>query len=201
MLRPLHCSRFALAAMATIVGLLGAPASTLAESASGGSWYRVTLEQGEAQGYAWAVGAAGPKHEPLREICTKVATLEPLQDESPYIEGGNSMICGEMPNPTESMALGTTFGPDGSGPTLLATIYRPIVRKVTFVFDTGERRVYFPQTPMIPSRVARGIPVFRYLAVVFDGLTCTRRMTMFDGGGSVLESETRPPCRAGAGNM
>jgi hypothetical protein len=196
---------FYAAVVTLVVATFASPTTqVLGESstpASGGSWYRVGLDQGEWQGYHWAVGAAGPKHEPLGEICALISVIEPPQEGSPYVEASDAKVCGSLPDATVSNVLGETLGSGASKQILVAALYRPIVRKVTFVLDTGERKVYFPRTPRIPNRVAKGIPAFRYLVTSSDGETCTRRMTTFDGKGDVIWNEARPPCPAGIGNL
>lgn len=183
------------------VGLLGALSANAMGGSSSGRWYRAALEQGETREFRWAVGVKGPKHEPLREICGQVGMIEPPQDDSPYVEGRDATDCGSLVRATASVAPSVAFGSGPSRLTVLATLYRPIVRKVTFTLSTGERRVYRPRVPEIPNRLKRGIPLFRYLVASFDGETCIRRITTFDGNGRVVWNEARPPCLAGMGNL
>jgi hypothetical protein len=118
---------------------------------SGGPWYRVALEQGEWQGYHWAVGAAGPRHEPLGEICALISVIEPFQEGSPYVEASDAKVCGSLPDATVSNVLGETLGSGASKQTLVAALYRPIVHKVTFILGTGERKVYRSRMPRMVS--------------------------------------------------
>ncbi len=178
----------AVAALAVVAFVLLASQGSLAP-ASSGPWYRLALEQGEWQGYGWSVGASGPGHEPLREICAMVSVLEPFEEGAPFIEGSDSKVCGAMPDAKISMALGETLVSDASELSLNVVFYRPIVHKVAFILGTGERRIYMPRVPEIPNRSQRGIPVFRYVVASFQGETCVRRITTFDRRGGVIRSE------------
>jgi hypothetical protein len=164
-------------------------------------WFQVTLERGETKGYRWAVGAKGPKSEPLGRICTQLSMVEPPQEDVPYVEGSDSTECGRLKTPTDSISGTDSFGSGQSRVTVLEVVYRPIVRKVTLILATGERRVFRPSTPQIPNRVDRGIPVFRYLVSPFEGETCIRRVATFDGSGGIVSNEVSPPCPSGTGNL
>jgi hypothetical protein len=175
-----------------------APLSAGANGAKKVRWYRVLLESGEtSSGYRWTVGAKGPKHEPLREICSMTGMTEPPQPDKPYIESHEGELCGLLLLPEESMTISASFGFGESRVTVFASIYRPIVRKVTIVLDSGERRIYLPKVPQIPNRAERGIPVFRYIADVFEGEFCARRTTTFDGQGDVIHNDINGGCPAG----
>jgi hypothetical protein len=187
--------------LAGALGLLIVLPSTAASSPDSDPWYRATLEQGETNGYRWTVNAKGPKHKPLREICTLVSMVEPPQEGAPYVEEMDATDCGRLLKETSSVSGSVAFGSGASRLTILAALYRPAVRKVVFLLDTGERRVYLSRAPKIPRRLTRGIPLFRYLVASFDGETCIRRVTTFDGKGSVVGSDVSPPCPPGTGNL
>jgi hypothetical protein len=161
----------------------------------------VGLEQGETNGYHWAAGVKGPKDEPLGRICAQISMVEPSQDGVPYVEGHDSTECGRLKQATESVSGTDSFGSGASRVTVLEAVYRPIVRKVTFILATGERRIYRPGVPDIPSRSGRGIPNFRYIVIPFEGEVCIRRITTFDGNGGVLANIGSPRCPAGSGNV
>jgi len=186
--RALHSAVAALA-VATFVLLAPQGSGGSSAPASSGPWYRLALEQGEWQGYSWSVGASGPRHEPLREICALTSVLESFREGAPFIEGGDSQACGALPDATVSMALGETLVSGASTLSLNVVLYRPIVRKVAFILGTGERRIYMPRVPEIPNRSQRGIPVFRYVVASFEGEACVRRITTFDRRGGVIRSE------------
>jgi hypothetical protein len=161
-------------------------------------WYSVPLESGETSGgYRWGVGAKGPKGKPLGEICTQVGMVEPPQPDKPYVEGTDGTSCGQLRSPKEALVDATGFGEGASRVTVLAAIYRPIVRRVVFVFDSGEHRVYLPRVPQTSNRASRGIPVFRYIADTFEGEWCARRITTFDGSGAVISNQTKSDCPDG----
>jgi hypothetical protein len=178
---------------AVVVFVLVGALPSVAAGASRSDWYRVALEHGETNGYLWSVSAAGPRHEPLREICAQIGTLEPV-GEPELTFGGYSSLCGDLFDATQSMDLAVGFGAGVSEITLLADLYRPAVRKVAFVIGTGERRVYYPAVPTISDRAARGIPVFRYLVTSFAGEFCIRRVTTFDKLGNVIRNQRDPIC-------
>jgi len=188
-------------ATAATFGVLSVLSSSAVWGSNSGPWYQVTVEQGESRGYHWAIGVKGPKHEPLREICALVSITEPSQDDAAYVEGRSSTDCGGLLHAGDSVSGSVAFGVGSSRLTVLTTLYRPIVRKVTFILDTGERRVYLPRTPDILARTKRGIPVFRYLVASFDGEVCIRRVTIFDGKRRVLGKVVNPPCSTGEGNV
>ena len=188
-------------AVATTLGLLGALSANVVEGSSSGRWYQAALDQGETRSYHWTAGVKGPKYEPLKEICAQVGMVEPLKDDSIYAEGREATDCGSLLSARDSVAPSVAFGSGASKLTVLATLYRPKVRKVTFVLSTGERRVYIPRMPKIPNQRMRGIPVFRYMVASLDGETCIRRVTTLDGKGGIVSNEGRPSCPAGKGNL
>lgn len=179
---------------AVVIFVLAGALPSVAAGASRSDWYRVELEHGEANGYLWSVSAAGPRHQPLREICGQISSLEPPQGDPELTFGDHFSLCGDLFDATQSNDLAAGFGSGVSEITLLADLYRPAVRKVAFVTDTGERRVYFPAVPAIPDRTARGIPVFRYLVTSFVGEFCIRRVTTFDKLGNVIRNQRDPIC-------
>ncbi|HEX6151940.1 MAG TPA: hypothetical protein VFZ19_00310, partial [Solirubrobacterales bacterium] len=104
-------------------------------------WYSLSLESGETSGgYRWGVGAKGPKDKPLREVCAMAGMIEPPQPDKPYVEGTDGAVCGELRSPEESMMETAGFGSGKSRVAAFVGIYRPVVRKVTFVLDSGERK-------------------------------------------------------------
>ncbi len=189
------------AAVVIAVGFHSGLLSTKADGSGAGTWYRAALEQGETRGYHWSVGVKGPKHEPLREICAQVSMIEPPQSDSPYVEETNSTDCGSLLRATDLVGGSAAFGSGPSKLTVVANLYRPIVHKVTFILEQGERKVFFPRTPKIPNRLRRGIPLFRYFAASFDGENCIRRVTTFNKRGKVVGNDVSPPCSPSTGNL
>jgi hypothetical protein len=187
--------------VATTVLVLSLLGSHAAAGSNKGRWFEVSLEQGKTKGYHWAVGAKGQKHLPLSKICAQISMVEPLRDDVPYAEGRDATDCSQLKWPSDSVASSVSFRSGPSRVTILELLYRPVVRKVTFILDTGERRVFRPKVPRIPDRSARGIPVFRYLVAPFIGSTCIRRITTFDERDGVIHNEARPACQGASGNV
>ena len=172
--------------------LLGVQGSEKASaSAAGGQrWYEALLEEGETQGFKWGIGAKVPMNKALGEICVLAGFLAPPQPGVPYGEGDSSTVCGNLTKPTESVSTSATLG--STGTTLVATLYRPAVRKVSILLSNGKRKVLRPLAPGIPNRAAMGIPAFRYLVASVDGGACVRQVTTFNGKGKVLAIEGEP---------
>jgi hypothetical protein len=171
-----------------------------ASSASGGRWHPITLETDETDGYQWAVGAKVPQHKPLGEICAMISLVELPQPDAPYVEGRDSVSCGSLTTPSDSVSVSSSFGSGDSRRVVLAVLYRPIVRKVVFLLGEGERKVFRPSIARVPGRQVRGIPRFRYFAALFKGETCLRKVTVFNGNGQVIYRESEPSCHDG-GNL
>lgn len=180
--------------------MLSSIGSDGATGATKDRWYQVGLDTGETDRYRWAVGAKGPKHEPLNKICALASLTEPPQEDKPFVEGTDAVTCGSLATPMDSLAASPAFGSGDSRLVLLAVLYRPTVREVAFLLDTGERKVFQSRMVDVPNRRARGIPRFRYLVAPFQGETCIRKVTLFDGNGKAIYSEARPSCRDG-GNL
>jgi hypothetical protein len=179
-----------MATLAVAFGGFGGPSMSEAGDVGGSQWYKVTLEEGETQGFKWTVGAKGRAHVPLKEICVLTAFIAPPEPGVPYGEGDEGSVCGSAKKPTDSTSSGATLG--STGTSLLAVIYRPVVRKVTFLLSTGKRKVFRTQEPRLLDREKRGIPAFRYLVASFDGGACVRGITTFDGKGQVISKEGEP---------
>lgn len=186
--------------VAAIGLLLWAGATDVLAGATKGRWYQVTLETGETEGFKWAVGAKGPGHQPLGMICALASLVEPPQEGQPFVEGDDAVGCGSLSTSMDSVAASPALGSGDSRLAILATLFRPVVRKVSFVLDTGEERVFRTRMGKIPNRSARGVPRFRYLAVPFKGPTCIRKVALFDGNDRAISREARPPCPDG-GNV
>lgn len=150
------------------------------------SWFDLTLERGEINGYHWAVGAKGQRTQPLKRICAEVAMVEPPKEGADYVEGGNSTECGRLEHPADSVVGTESAGSGQSRVTVLEALFRPVVRKVTFVLSTGERRTLPSRAPQTPNRAANGIPPFRFVVFPFEGETCIRRVATFDGRGHLV---------------
>lgn len=168
------------------VGLIALAGSQDAMSANSGRWYQVVLETGEINGYQWAVGAKGLKHEPLDEICVRVSLLEPITPDAPFVEGSDSVGCSSLMKPTDSVAESASFGAKDSRMVIFAVLYRPTVRKVIFFLGGGKRMVFRPRIAKVPNGEAQGIPKFRYLITPFKSKTCIRKVTLFDGSGKAI---------------
>lgn len=187
-----------IAATAIALGFVGVlPALTEAGSAAANGWYRAPLEHGEIHGYHWGVRATGPKDEPLRRICEVIGRVAPFDPDLGYGEADETKSCGKLLKPTDSVSMSVTLGSSESMTTLLATIYRPIVRKVVLVLGTGEERVYRTAAVNVAGRASKGIPLFRYLVAFFDQGSCIRRIVTHDGQGGVINNEkAEPGCTA-----
>jgi hypothetical protein len=181
-------------AVALIILTMGALGSKAAAGSPRVQWFQAKLASGEINGYRWSVGAKGRMHEPLSQICTQISIVEPPRDDVPYVEGSDATDCGRLNLPTDAVSSTDSLGAGESGVTVLETIYRPLVRKVTIVFATGKRKVYRTRVPQLSNRADRGIPMFRYIAVSFNGEDCIGRVIAFDGRGRVVSNQTRPPC-------
>lgn len=180
------------------VGLIGALLVVGPAVAHGEGWSRVVLEQGEAQSYRWSVGAKAPAFEPLDQICAQVGIVSPPQPDVPYAEGNDVSICGRLRKSSDSVVSSTKLGSGETRVTLFVALYRPAVRKVTFILGTGERKVYRPAVAMDTAGPAKGMPVFRYLVASFEGETCIRRVTTSDLSGDVIDDEKKFSCPSGA---
>lgn len=183
-----------------IVGMLMVGATHGAIGANARTWYPITLETGETDGYQWAVGAKLPQHKPLGEICAMVSLLEPYEPDSPELEGRDSVMCGRLVKTTDSVTGNSSFGSGESRLIVFTALFRPAVRKVAFRIDGMGTRVFRPRIARVPNRQSRGIPRFRYFAASFRGETCIRKVTLFNGSGDVIYSESRPSC-GGSGNL
>lgn len=153
---------------------------------TGNNWYRVVLQSGTVDGYEWAVGAKGPRHEPLSEICGLVAIVDLATAEDPYPEATSSEGCSTVERPAESVVENASMGSGESRLLVLAAFFRPAVRKAILVFSTGERKVLRPLMAKISGRQAKGVPQFRYLAVPFEGEARLRKTLLFDGKGNAI---------------
>lgn len=191
----------ALAATALMLALITGWASSEAGAASEDRWYRVLLEKGKTEdGYEWAMGASGPRNQPLRKICNVTSTLAPPNDAG-YVEGDSLTVCGSLRRPELSAVVSLDVGSEGATRTVFEALYHPVVRKVIFVLDSGERMVYFPKVPKIPNRAAKGIPLFRYVVDTFEEELCVRKVTTFDKAGRAISREASPACPSGQGNL
>jgi hypothetical protein len=177
---------------ALCAGLLGGP--TMSAAGSKPHWYRAQLQQGETNGYNWGVRATGPKNEPLKRICEKIGKVAPYDPEVGYVEASETTSCGRVVGPADSVSMSVALGSaDSEMATLMATLYHPAVKEVTYVLDSGEQKVYRAKAVKVRNRVARGIPMFRYLVAIFDEGTCFRRIITYDAQGTVLKSEKAEP--------
>lgn len=184
----------ALVSALVAVGIVTLGGAYDATGAGAGRWYEINLEAGEVDGYGWAAGAKGPKREPLDEICATVSVVEPLRPDAPYAEGSDSVVCGSLSRPMDWVAAESGFGSGDSSLMVLTVLYRPVVRKATFLLGTGERRVFSPRMAKVRNRQARGIPGFRYVVAPFRGETCIRKVTLFDRKGVIIDSAAWQSC-------
>jgi hypothetical protein len=137
-------------ALAVLAGCLVLGSLSQAATATGETdWFQIKLEQGEVNGYHWAVGVKGPKHRPLSQICAELSMVEPPQEGAPYVEERDATDCSSFRQSIHSVFGTESFGSGPSRVTVLEALYRPIVRKVTFVLAGGERRVFLPRVPEI----------------------------------------------------
>lgn len=175
--------------------VLSALVFTGAVTASQVRWFQAPLEHGETNGYRWTVGAKGPKHKQLGRICAQIAIVEPAQEGAPYVEESDSTECGRLETASDSVVGEGDLASGGTRVTVLEALYRPVVRKVTVVFSTGDHKVFLPRIREIPNRVNRGIPAFRYFAAASEGKECIRRIATFNAADEVIFKERRPACR------
>jgi hypothetical protein len=189
---------FALVVLAGMVFWIGSQSASRANS--GGRWLPITLETGTVDGYQWAMGAKLRQHEPLGAICAIVYMREPVSSDAAYVEGTESVGCGNLERPMDSVVESASFGSGDSRLAILTALYRPVVRKAVFLLGEGRRKVFHPRIAKVPKRTARGIPRFRYFVAPFKGETCIRKITLFDGDDHVIYRESSAPCRA-EGNL
>jgi hypothetical protein len=180
--------------VAVLIAVLSYLALTEAASANGAKWYQVQLEQGESQGYRWGVGAKVPKGQPLKDICSQAVVIEPPKPDVPYVDSNDLTDCGKLLKPADSVVSSATISSEGSPSTFFVALYRPVVRKVSFLLSTGERKVFWPGVPQVPNRVAMGVPLFRYIVAWFQG-ACVRSTKTFDVSGKVI-AQAGEPCAA-----
>jgi hypothetical protein len=174
---------------AMIIGSDGAVALLGAHQGSEKS-YQAVLETGETQdGWSWVVSAKGQKYSPLKKVCLVIGVAEPRVPGNPEIRAGQVTTCGELRKPANSVSASTAIGSEEPGVNLLAMLYRPIVRKVVLVLGGGKRSVHRTTVVSVPRRVARGIPVFRYIVVPLDGAECIQRIITYDWRGVAIEKE------------
>lgn len=178
------------AAAGLAIAFLGIPVVDVAAENGGGRWHQVVLEEGETSGFSWSGGARLPAHRRLDKICVAAGFTAPVPPDQPYRESSSLAVCGSLAKAKDSVSLSATLG--SSGTTFLAVVYRPAVRKVVFLLNNGQRRVFRPRIPQIPDRAAMGIPVFRYLVATFDGGACVRRTNTFNASGDVVSKEGEP---------
>lgn len=180
-------------AMTSIICVIGNPVVAEGEGKYSGRW-RAPLENGKTNGYLWGMRASGVKHQASRPICETIVSVAPADPDVPFVETDETTSCGTLQAPTDSTSIIVLLGESESGRTaLLATLYPPVVRKVTFILDTGEQKVHRTAVSKIRNRAAKGLPRFRHLATLFPEGTCIRRIITRDGQGSVIESEKAEP--------
>jgi hypothetical protein len=178
----------------------GALASAEAGGRQGG-WYQTVLKTGEFHEFNWGVGAKGPRDQPLKRICLVLALNFPPEPGSPEVRGDESVNCGGIRSASTSVSASMEFGPPDSQITLLATLYRPIVRRVALLLSSGEERVFTARVPEVRNRSDKGIPIFRFVVARFAGEPCVRRITTYAGDGAVIAREDRPLCPEDTGNI
>jgi len=179
---------------AAALSFLGALTTIDSFATDRGSWSRVFLKKGKIRDYGWAVGARLPKDKPLGQICETSAHFLP-RPEFDEVEVDESTLCGKLKKPGDSVSISTIFKSEKSDTTLLATLYRPVVRKIVFVLSNGEQRSYPARVPKIPNHSARGIPMFRYIVGVFNEEECLRKTITYDAQNKVIKQEqSEAPC-------
>ena len=182
-------------AMAALVVLVLAASMSQAFAGSPkGQWFQAKLASGEIEGYRWSVGVKGPKHAPLSQICAEISMVEPPRDDVPYVEGRDATDCGQLKQATDAVSSTISFGSGESEVTVREVIYRPLVDKVTVIFDTGDQRDYQTRKPRLSNMKGRGIPSFRYVVVPFGAGMCVRRIIALDRMGGVVSKRPGSPC-------
>jgi hypothetical protein len=182
---------------------LGLATTLLPTNASGSSdsWYQVSLAKGKTpDGYRWAVGVKGRKDQALKEICTAASIVEPLQSDIEGAEGENAGDCGSLRLAKDSVSSSVSSGAGASRVRVYVVVYRPTIREVTVVFESGDRKVFSPLSPHIPRRIDRGIPTFRYIEITVEDGACIRSMITHDGKGRIVTNDAESHC-AHAGEL
>lgn len=164
-----------------------------------GGWFSAKLGFGKKRDNYWGVRATGARHQAMGQICGIVVKIPPPDPNVPYFESDETKACGRLATPSDSVSIGVLLRSPGSGVTaLLASVYHPVVREVTFVLRSGERKVYRAVTPKIAKRAAKGIPAFRYLIAFIDEGACIDQIITADRSGEVIRGESgEPACPAG----
>lgn len=168
---------------------LGMVASQVVAASSQNRWFQIGLATGETNGYDWSIGAKGARHASLSRICTEISMAEPPRNG--VSEGRDATDCGELKMASDSIVTTESLGPKRSGATVVEAIYRPLIRKVTFVFASGKRAVLSTQSP---NRAGRRIPMFRYVVASFSAGNCVDRIVAFDGKSKVVSRQVGLPC-------
>jgi hypothetical protein len=163
--------------------------------------FQVALAQGEIKGYSWALGVKGAKSQKMSEICALSSMIEPPRPDGVPVDGRDATDCGSLSRPEDRVSTSAAFAADSGRIAVFGALFRPIVRKVTFILETGERKVYRTQPPGIQNRLARHIPNFRFVVFTVEGELCVRRLITFDAMGQAVSSERRPACPEGGGNF
>ena len=181
-----------MATCALALGLLGGLSMSTDSHAGHLHWFSAKLSTGsDSVGYRWAVGAKGPAGAPLDRICVSVSLVEPPREELEVVEAEDATYCGRLMSASDNVNSSVSSLVRNPGLTVTAGVFRPRVRRVTFVFGTGERETYLPAIPDLHNRGPRGIPVFRYLVATWEGKPCIRRVVTFDAAGDVLANDRR----------
>jgi hypothetical protein len=181
-------------AVTAVVMSFGVPTASPALASAKSSWFSGQLDNGEIRGYRWAVGVKIEKRAPLHRACALTSMVEPPREDVPYVEAEDASDCGGLSSPSDFIASTVFFGSGSGRVAILGLIFRPVVRRATFVLDTGERLRLGTLAPRIKNQSVRGIPRFRYLSVPFEGDYCVHRVMLFDERDKLVSSEARSFC-------
>lgn len=184
--------RYLLACTVGIIVALAAVGGGSSQAKGGRThWYSVALAHGTtAGGYLWSVGAKGSRNSGLHRICAVLSITEPPQEGSPDVEGTDSVDCGPLRDPTESVISSLGMGEGPAALDLVEVLYRPAVRKVVVEVSAGQDLVFHPRARTIRSGGSEGaILRFRYLAIPLEGDNCIRQIVSYDRGGHIIKRE------------
>jgi len=156
--------------------------------------YTSPLARGKREGYLWGVTADVRRYRPLKRVCLFVTTVPPPPPGQDYVQSYDSSTCGRLTQPSESVSMLMGFGEgDASAGVLVATVYEPSVRKVSYALVDGGTKVIRTKLRKTMRPGDKGVPKFRYVAFVLDPGSCVDRITTYGGDGAVIAREKAEP--------
>jgi hypothetical protein len=162
-------------------------------SATSSDWYRMSLAQGEIEGYLWSAAARVPRYQPLGRVCLSALTVIPPAPGQEDVEASETSICGRLEQPSESVSLIARFGASEGTASVLATVFRPAVRKVVLELVGGGQKVLRTAPRKTKRQGDIGVPQFRYIAHRIDSGVCAKRIATYDYSGALIARENAEP--------